>query len=123
MSAVTIEIEGLELRGFHGALPEERKKGQMFLVDVTLVAHDAGVRTDKLGDTVDYTEVVAYIKEVSDSHRFNLIEALAARIADGLLERFPVSQVRVRVRKPEVKLEKPAAWTAATVERSANRHR
>lgn len=123
MSEVTIEIEGLELRGFHGALPEERKRGQMFLFDVTLVAHDAGVRSDKLGDTVDYTAVVAYIQKVSDSHRFNLIEALAARVADGLLERFPVSQVSVRVRKPEVKLEGPVAWTAATVERSAHRRR
>jgi len=123
MSEVTIEIEGLELRGFHGALPEERKRGQMFLFDVTLVAHDAGVHTDKLGDTVDYTAVVAYIQKVSDSHRFNLIEALAARVADGLLERFPVSQVSVRVRKPEVKLEGPVAWTAATVERSAHRRR
>ena len=30
MSGVTIELEGLELRGFHGALAEERKRGQTF---------------------------------------------------------------------------------------------
>ena len=117
MSDVLIEIYGLELRGFHGALPEEREAGQPFFFDVQLNAHDAGVRSDKLGDTVDYTQVLECIREISDGHRFNLIEALAAAVADALLERFPVSRVRVRVRKPEVKLAAPAEWTAATIER------
>ena len=118
MSEVAIEVRGLELRGFHGALEEEQREGQRFLFDVTVVAHDAGVRSDQLADTVDYTAVVARIREISDGRRFNLIEALAATIADDLLERFPVSRVRVRVRKPEVKLDAPAEFTAATVERS-----
>jgi dihydroneopterin aldolase len=118
MSGVTIELEGLELRGFHGALAEERKRGQTFLFDVELIAHDAGVRTDKLADTVDYTQVVDCIREISEGQRFNLIEALAAAIADTLLERFPVARVRVRVRKPQVKLDAPIEWTAATVERT-----
>ena len=34
------------------------------------------------------------------------------------VERFDVSRVRVRVRKPEVQLDAPAAFTAATIERS-----
>ena len=118
MSEVAIEIEGLELQGFHGATPEERDKGQKFVFDVVLVAHDAGVRTDQLGDTVDYTNVVSCIRAISDSRRFNLIEALAAAVADEIIDRFEVSHVRVRVRKPEVMLEAPVEHTAATVERS-----
>ena len=118
MSEVAIEVRGLELRGFHGALEEELREGQRFVFDVTLVAHDAGVRSDQLADTVVYTAVVARIREISDGRRFNLIEALAATIADDLLQRFPVSRVRVRVRKPEVKLDAPAEFTAATVERN-----
>lgn len=117
MSEVFIEVQGLELRGFHGATTAEQRKGQPFLFDVTLVAHDAGIRTDQLADTIDYTKVVACIREVSDSHRFNLIEALAAAVADAIIEAFDVSRVRVRVRKPEVLLEAPAEHTAATVER------
>jgi dihydroneopterin aldolase len=117
MSQMEIEIEGLEVRGFHGATPQEQEQGQRFLFDVWLLAHDAGVRSDLLDDTVDYTRVVACIQEVSDAHRFNLIEALAAAVADTLVERFEVSRVRVRVRKPEVQLDAPAAFTAATIER------
>ena len=107
MSEILIQIEGLELKGFHGALAEEKKNGQRFLFDIELVAHDAGVRSDKLQDTVDYTEVVECIRAISEGRNFNLIEALAASVADSLLERFPISRARVRVRKPEVKLGGP----------------
>ena len=110
-------MHGLELRGFHGALEEERRAGQRFVFDVELLAHDAGVRTDELADTVDYTAVVARIEAINGKQRFNLIEALAAAVADDLLERFPAARVRVRVRKPEVRLSAPAEYTAATVER------
>jgi dihydroneopterin aldolase len=115
---IVIEISGLEVFGFHGVLPEEREHGQRFLFDVTLFAHDAGVRTDKLGDTIDYTQVVDCVRDVSTGKRFNLIEALAAEIADALVGRFDVSRARVRVRKPEVQLGSPVEFTAATVERS-----
>jgi dihydroneopterin aldolase len=117
VSEVFIEVQGLELRGFHGATVEERKQGQRFLFDVQVVAHDAGVRSDQLPDTVDYTALVSRVREVCEGHRFNLIEALAAAVADDLLEHFPVSRVRVRVRKPEVQLAAPAEYTAATIER------
>jgi dihydroneopterin aldolase len=117
LSEVAIEVQGLELRGYHGALEEEKATGQRFLFDVRLVVHDAGVRSDQLVDTVDYTEVVARVRAISDGRRFNLIEALAAAIADDLLDHFPVSAVRVRVRKPEVRLDAPVVHTAATVER------
>jgi dihydroneopterin aldolase len=113
VSEILIQIEGLELKGFHGALAEEKKEGQRFLFDIELVAHDAGVRSDKLQDTVDYTEVVECVRAVSEARNFNLIEALAASIADSLLERFPISRARVRVRKPEVRLGATVDFTAA----------
>lgn len=116
---VDIEIYGLEIFGYHGVLPQEQKDGQRFLYDITLTAHDAGVRTDKLHDTIDYTEVVEVVRRISGDRRFNLIEALAATIADELLSRFEVSRVRVRVRKPEVELAFPVEFTAAVVERAA----
>jgi dihydroneopterin aldolase len=115
---VDIEIYGLEIYGYHGALPHEQEHGQPFLYDVSMVVHDAGVRSDKLQDTVDYTRVVACVREVSSETRYNLIEALAAAIADALLASFDASRVRVRVRKPQVELDYPVEFTAATVERT-----
>jgi dihydroneopterin aldolase len=116
MSDVTLEIEGLEISGYHGATEREQREGQRFVYDVSLSIHDAGVRSDDLRDTVDYTEVVACLQTVSESRRFNLIEALAAAAADEIAARFPVA--RVRVRKPEVRLDASVVYTAATVERA-----
>ena len=118
MSEILIQIEGLELKGFHGALAEEKKNGQRFLFDIELVAHDAGVRSDKLQDTVDYTEVVECVRAISEGRNLNLIEALAASVADSLLERFPISRARVRVRKPEVRLDATVDFTAAIADRT-----
>ena len=50
--------------------------------------------------------------------RFDLLEALATRVADVLMERFSPESLRLRVRKPQVE---PAGMTveysAVTVER------
>ena len=113
-----IEVHGLELFGYHGVGEEERERGQRFVFDLDLVADDAGARTDALADTVDYRDVVSCVRAVSDGRAFTLLEALAAAVADALLERFALARVRVRVRKPDVRLEAPVAHTAATVERS-----
>jgi dihydroneopterin aldolase len=114
---IVVEVAGLELQGHHGASEGEQERGQPFLFDVRLEVSDAAL-SDRIEDTVDYREVVRCVQAVSDGRRFALLEALAAAVADAILERFRVERVRVRVRKPEVR---PAGltveWTAATVER------
>ena len=111
----TIELAGLEVFGYHGVNEEERRDGQRFLYDVELEVGEAG-SSDRIEDAVDYRDVAACVREVSESRAFHLLEALAATVADALLDRFPVAQVRVRVRKPDVRL--PVEHAAATIERS-----
>jgi 7,8-dihydroneopterin aldolase/epimerase/oxygenase len=111
----TIELAGLEVFGYHGANEDERRDGQRFLYDLELEVGEAG-STDRIEDAVDYREVAACVREVSEARAFHLLEALAAVVADALLDRFPVARVRVRVRKPDVRL--PVEHAAATVERS-----
>jgi 7,8-dihydroneopterin aldolase/epimerase/oxygenase len=111
-----VELRGLELHGRHGALDEERKAGQRFLFDVRLEVGDEAGRSDRLEDAVDYRDVAAAVQEVSDGRRFTLLEALARAVAEELMRRFPLEGVSVRVRKPDVRLEAPVEWTAASVE-------
>jgi dihydroneopterin aldolase len=110
----TIELAGLEVFGYHGVNEDERRDGQRFLYDVELDVGEAG-SSDRIEDAVDYREVAACVREVSESRAFHLLEALTAAVADALLDRFPVTRVRVRVRKPDVRL--PVEHVAATVER------
>jgi dihydroneopterin aldolase len=113
---VRIELKGLELHGFHGALDWERERGQSFLFDVELEVGEAG-SSDRLEDAVDYRDVAACVKHVSDARVYQLLEALAAAVADELLARFPVESVSVRVRKPDVVLDPPVTFAAVRVTR------
>jgi len=115
---MTIELHGIVLHGFHGVLERERRDGQRFLVDVELdLEHEQAARSDRIEDAVDYRGVVARVKQVSDGRGYQLLEALAAAIADALLHDWPVRAVRVRVRKPDVTLDPPVDYSAVSVER------
>jgi dihydroneopterin aldolase len=114
--SVVVELRGLELRGRHGVLEHEREAGQPFLYDIELELPEPP--GDELGGTVDYREVVSLVRELSDGRQFQLLESLAAAVADALLERFAqVERARVRVRKPEVDPGAPVEFAAASVRR------
>ena len=117
---VTVELRGLELHGHHGAEEEERRRGQRFLFDVWLDARGDAASSDRIEDAVDYREVVAAIREISDGRQFRLLEALAAAVAESLLARFDVARARVRVRKPDVRLAAPVEYSAVSVERGSS---
>jgi dihydroneopterin aldolase len=115
---MTIELHGIELHAFHGVLEHERRDGQRFLVDVELDLSDVtAAATDRIEGALDYRDVVATVVEISDGRAYHLLEALAAALADTLIERFPVTAVRVRVRKPDVELARPVEHAAVRVER------
>jgi 7,8-dihydroneopterin aldolase/epimerase/oxygenase len=108
-----IELHGLELFGYHGVLEEEKEKGQTFWYDVELEVGEWAT-TDRLEDAVDYRLVVDAVREVNE-RRFELLEALAATVAETLMERFAVARVKVRVRKRPVGM--PVDYSAVTAER------
>ena len=113
---ITVELHGLEVFGKHGVLDHERRGGQTFLYDVSIEVADAPP-SDRVEDTIDYRDIAECVREVSDAHAFQLLEALASAVADAVVERFAVERVRVRVRKPSP-AGIPAEYAAATVERS-----
>ena len=113
---LTVELAGVRLFGYHGVEEEERRVGQPFVFDVWLDVPDTAL-SDRIEDAVDYREVAAAVREISDGRRFRLLEALAGAIADALVDRFPVTRARVRVRKPEVDLDPPVEYSAVIAER------
>jgi dihydroneopterin aldolase len=116
---MTIELAGLELFGYHGVLSGERERGQRFLVDVWLdVADTTAGRSDRIEDAVDYRHVVAVVREISDGRAYHVLEGFATALVEALLDRFPLEKARVRVRKPDVRLELPVGHAAVDVERS-----
>jgi dihydroneopterin aldolase len=115
---VTIELQAIELFAFHGVLEHERRDGQRFLVDVELdYAEEEAAASDRIEDAIDYREVVAAVVDVSDGRAYHLLEAFATAVTNELATRFPVTRVRVRVRKPDVVLPRPVDHAAVVVER------
>ena len=112
-----VELRGLHVFGYHGVEEEEKRLGQLFLFDLELEVGERGA-DDRLESAIDYTKVAAAVRELSNTRRFDLIEALATAVADLVYEQFAPERVRVCVRKPQVK---PAGMTvefsAVTVER------
>lgn len=114
-----IELLGLVVFGHHGYLEEERRLGQRFFVDVEVQVEGAADVTDRIDDTVDYRRLAMLVRDVFAGPERQLLEALAGAVAEGILERFgTVTEVRVRVRKPDVVLEPPVEHAAAVVERA-----
>jgi dihydroneopterin aldolase len=101
-----IILDTMVFEGTHGVLPEEQLAPQPFEVDVELLLdlRPAGA-SDDLTRTIDYSRVFEVCREIVESTRFDLIEALAEAIAHELLTRFAgLHEVVVRVRKPTVRL-------------------
>jgi dihydroneopterin aldolase len=114
--SVLVELAGLEIPGRHGVEDWEREQEQPFVYDLELELDEPA--NDRIEDTVDYREVVELVRAVSENRQFQLLESIAAAVAEALLERFPLERARVRVRKPQVQLGVPVEHTAASVERS-----
>ena len=95
-----IRLEGLSVFGHHGARPFEKEAGQRLEVDLELEPNDARAETsDRLADAVDYDQLYRAVRDVVESNSFHLLETLAARVAERILEGFAVQRVRVRIAK------------------------
>jgi dihydroneopterin aldolase len=86
--------------GRHGVRPAERARAQDFKVDVEVETDLVRPgKTDRVEDSVDYRLLRTIAKEVIEGESVSLIETLADRIADRVLELPKVDAVSVRVAK------------------------
>ncbi|HPN40826.1 MAG TPA: dihydroneopterin aldolase [Candidatus Cloacimonadota bacterium] len=102
-----IKLNEMVFYGFHGVHDEERRLGQRFIVSAILhtdPALDPGIRN--LEDTVDYTKVYDDIREIMETHQFQLLEVCANTVADKLLLDYPLlTAVELRIQKPSVPIQ------------------
>jgi dihydroneopterin aldolase len=91
------------LRGHHGVTEAERTLVQRLRVDMTLELdlRPAGL-ADDLTVACDYVRVFECVREIVTGETYQLLEALAERIASVVLDRFTeVAAVHVGVLKPD----------------------
>jgi dihydroneopterin aldolase len=97
---VTIRLENMEFRAFHGIYPDEKKNGNTFSVDLELSANlQRAADTDNIDDTINY-ELIYSIIQQEMYITSNLLENVANRIYKSIKEHFPeISTLKVKVIK------------------------
>lgn len=124
-----IALTGLKARGFHGCFEHERRDGQDFSCDITLWLDSApAAASDELADTVDYGELAELAHHIIAGPPRNLIETVAAEIAETILAaddhrqdqgRAPLLHaVEVTIHKPQAPISVEFSDVAVTARRS-----
>jgi dihydroneopterin aldolase len=118
-----VVLAGMAFRARHGVHDWEKVEAQRFEVDVELVLDvQPAALEDDLARTVDYGAIYQVIRQVVESTTFNLIEALAEAIAHEVLgNQDAVTEIVVRVRKPDVRLGGPLAYAGVEIRRMRER--
>lgn len=114
-----IVLTGLTVFGRHGVYAHEREEGQEFVIDLRLqLSLEQAATSDDVADTVHYGELAERVAAVVSGEPVNLIETLAARIADVALDDRRVQGISVTVHKPHAPIPLTFADVAVTVHRT-----
>ena len=112
-----IILTGIKVTGRHGCSEEERSKEQTFTVDVELYLDlMEACKSDDLGDTIDYANVIDDIKKIVGGTSRNLIETVAYDISEFLLRRYLLLEgVKIVLRKPNPPVKEKFAGAAVEI--------
>lgn len=106
-----IFIKGLLIHARHGVMEHEAEVGQRFVIDLELDTDlSASSRSDRLADTVSYSDVVETATAAFKDTNYRLLERAAGAVADAILATF------ARIRAVKVTVHKPHAPIAAIFE-------
>ncbi len=106
-----IFIKGILIHARHGVMEHESEVGQRFVIDLDLdIDLSDSSRTDRLSDTVSYSNVVTTATSAFKDTNYYLLERAAGAVADAILAAFP------RIRAVKVTVHKPHAPIAAIFE-------
>ncbi|MHA7175059.1 dihydroneopterin aldolase [Arthrobacter sp. Sr24] len=116
----TIRLTRVTAIGYHGVFDHEKRDGQPFITDAVLhLDIGAAAATDDLSKTADYGAVAETIVAMVTGPAFDLIETLSVRMAERILEEFPVVQaIEVTIHKPKAPIQVPFGDVSITVSRT-----
>jgi dihydroneopterin aldolase len=111
-----IRLTGLQVSARHGVLAQEKRDGQLFVIDLTCQLAPRP-DLDDLSTTVDYAELAERVSALAAQGSLDLIETLAERIAAACLTDTRVAEVEVTVHKPQAPIPVPFTDVAVTITR------
>jgi len=97
-----IHIERLATQGIIGVDAWERVTPQQLFITLRMTADlNAAAKEDNVNLTVDYGKVADFTRNLVSQCEPKLIEHLAKRIADAVLDAFGLTAIEVQIDKPD----------------------
>jgi 7,8-dihydroneopterin aldolase/epimerase/oxygenase len=101
-SRVEVDLRGISIYTHHGVSDAEQEVGQRLEFDLSFDVPDCdAVLTDRIEDTIDYSEVCDIVALAATERSYRTLERLAQVVGERLIERYGCESVRVRASKPE----------------------
>jgi dihydroneopterin aldolase len=101
-SRVEVDLRGISIYTHHGVSDAEQEVGQRLEFDLSFDVPDCdAVLTDRIEDTIDYSEVCDIVALAATERSYRTLERLAQVVGQRLIERYGCESVRVRASKPE----------------------
>ena len=94
-----IFIQDFRIEILIGVYEWERRVPQTVQLDLEIGLPAREKRSDRIGDTIDYSKVVARIERSVADNRFLLVEAFAEHIAHVVMTEFGAPWIRASVTK------------------------
>jgi dihydroneopterin aldolase len=97
----SIFLRGLEIQCVIGFIEWERRVKQTVVIDLELPVDCARAAVnDSVDDTLDYKQVAKRVVAWGSASEFKLVETMAERLAQILLDEFALAWVRISINKP-----------------------
>ena len=97
-----ITLSNMAFSAYVGVAGWERDVRTPVEVDLEICADlKKACKSDNLNDTIDYAKIYDVVAEVVDGRHHNLLESLAAEVADAVFGLCDCYKIVVRIRKPQ----------------------
>lgn len=94
-------IQGLSIQTTIGFFPWEKEIKQTLVIDLTMGWNTAvAAENDELAKTLDYADISEKIAEFANNNPVDLLETLAERMAQYLIDSFQIPWLKLKIGKP-----------------------
>ena len=120
-----VSIKNLKIFAYHGVLPEEKRSGQYFYLDIDLYGdYLMACLLDSLEEAVNYDDVCNCAYKAMTGQTYDLIERAAQVVCDSILREFEkVNEVEVTLKKPNAPVKCDIEYAAVTIRRGRENYR
>ena len=101
-----VRINNMKFFAYHGVAPEEKSLGQTFEVDIDVsTSLKTAANSDDLTASIDYSALFIIAKEEMRRNKYDLIEAVAEKIASRVLSLNGALSTTICIRKPNAPID------------------